>query len=206
NRTVQEQKQEIERLLTEAQQANRLKSEFLANMSHEIRTPMTGVSGLTDLALSTELTPEQREYLDLARVSAHSLLELLNDILDFSKIEAGRLDLNPIEFSLRQCVSDTGKMLGLPAEQKNLALDIRVEDAVPDRLIGDPYRLRQVLTNLLGNAIKFTRKGRVALIVGVEAACEGRESVGLQFAVRDTGIGIPDGKQQLIFEAFRQAD
>ena len=123
NAIVQRQNREIERLLTEANQASQLKSEFLANMSHEIRSPMNGVIGMTDLALATEVTPEQREYLEMARLSAHSLLELLNDILDFSKIEAGRLDVNAIEFSLRQCISDTGRIFRLLAEPKHLIFD-----------------------------------------------------------------------------------
>jgi len=212
NATVQRQNREIERLLKEAQQASRLKSEFLANMSHEIRTPMNGVIGMTELALGTQLSEEQREYLDTARLSAHSLLELLNDILDFSKIEAGRLDLNLIEFSLRQCIGDTAKMLQFSAEKKNLALDLSVDEGVPDRLVGDPHRLRQVLTNLLGNAIKFTDKGKVGLTVHLDSVKPGTSSrrqdrrVKLQFVVYDTGIGIPAEKRQLIFEAFRQAD
>jgi signal transduction histidine kinase/CheY-like chemotaxis protein/streptogramin lyase len=201
---TEQQKREIERLLKEAQQASRFKSEFLANMSHEIRTPMNGILGMTDLVLATPLTEEQREYLDTARLSANSLLSLLNDILDFSKIEAGRLDLNPIEFRVRQCVGETAKMLAFSAAEKKLGLEIQVAGEVPDWVVGDPHWLRQVLVNLLGNSIKFTAEGSVGLTVSVESR-EGADLM-LHFAVRDTGIGIPADKRELIFEAFRQAD
>ena len=201
---AEQQNREIERLLTEAQQASRLKSEFLANMSHEIRTPMNGILGMTDLVMTTSLTDEQRDYLDTARLSAKSLLTILNDVLDFSKIEAGRLDLNPIDFSLRQCVAETCKMLRLGASEKGLVVEWEAASGVPDNVVGDPDRLRQVLYNLLGNAIKFTAKGGVYLKIEAEPPLEG--GIVLRFAVRDTGIGIPREKQQLIFEAFRQAD
>jgi signal transduction histidine kinase/ligand-binding sensor domain-containing protein/ActR/RegA family two-component response regulator len=201
---VEQQNREIERLLTEAQQASRLKSEFLANMSHEIRTPMNGVLGMTDLVLATPLSAEQRDYLQTARLSANSLLTILNDVLDFSKIEAGRLELNPILFALRQSVAETCKMLRVGAVEKGLVLECHVGATVPDQLMGDPDRLRQTLFNLIGNAIKFTESGGVYLTVEDEGCADGFATV--RFTVRDTGIGIALEKQQLIFEAFRQAD
>jgi signal transduction histidine kinase/CheY-like chemotaxis protein/streptogramin lyase len=201
---VVEQHGEIERLLKEAQQASRSKSEFLANVSHEIRTPMNGIIGMTQMVLASPLTHEQREYLDTAQLSAKSLLTILNDVLDFSKIEAGRLELNPIEFALRQHVHETARVLSVAANQKKLSLDISVSETVPDRVVGDPDRLRQVLLNLIGNAIKFTAAGGVEIRIQIEE--EGENEATLHFAVRDTGIGIPLDKQELIFEAFRQAD
>jgi signal transduction histidine kinase/CheY-like chemotaxis protein/ligand-binding sensor domain-containing protein len=206
---VQEQKVEIERLLVEAQQASKLKSEFLANMSHEIRTPMNGVLGMTDLVLATKLESDQREYLEAARHAADSLLVILNDILDFSKIEAGRLDLNPVEFSLRDCLENTRTMFALPMAAKNLEYSATVGTEVPDRLVGDPDRLRQVLLNLVGNAVKFTEKGSIAVRILRESEARESEASGwtaLRFEVRDTGIGIPAHKSGVIFESFRQAD
>jgi signal transduction histidine kinase/ActR/RegA family two-component response regulator len=196
--------EELRRAKDAAEEASRLKSQFLANISHDLRTPMNGVIGMTELALRTELDEQQRDYLRTVLDSAESLLCLLNDILDFSKIEAGKLTLEEVPFDVRELVESTVKSLGVDAERKALEVHCCVDPEVPARLVGDPTRFRQILSNLVSNAIKFTERGRVDVEVKPESA-EGSEVV-VHVAVRDTGIGIPPEKIEAIFEPFVQAD
>jgi signal transduction histidine kinase len=202
--TVERHKQQIEKLLEESQRSNRLKDEFLANVSHELRTPLHGVLGMTELTLGTGLTEEQREYLQVAESSARSLLALLNDVLDFSKIEARQLELDCVPFSLRECIGRTVGAFPASARQKGLGFEVHIADNAPEWVEGDPMRLGQILTNLVGNAIKFTAKGKVRVEVSTEAESDGR--VLTCFQVEDTGIGIPRAHWETIFEPFRQAD
>jgi signal transduction histidine kinase/CheY-like chemotaxis protein len=211
-REIEGQKAEIERLLGKSEQANRAKSEFLAHMSHELRTPLTGVLGMADLVLESDIGAEQREHLGILKQSAVGLLSIVNDILDLSKIEAGQLELCPEVFSLRQCIEEALETLAAPAQSKGLELTAEWAPGMPAYVLGDALRLRQIVLNLLGNALKFTAAGTICLtaacrrIEGPAESAAGAGEMELEFSVEDTGSGIALEQQTRIFEAFRQAD
>ena len=206
-RTAQRNSTQLEEARVRAEAASQAKSDFLATISHEVRTPMNAIIGMTELALNTDLTVEQRRYLETVKSSADSMIQLINDILDFSKIESGKLDLNPIPFQLRQVLGQNLAALGARAAGKNLLLICQFAQNVPDWITGDPNRFGQIVTNLVGNAIKFTDEGKVVVRVKLDEGEPINERTAmLLFSVSDTGIGIPRDKQQLIFESFVQVD